>query len=181
MRFSRTAMPFDSQPTLQGRLLEVRPLRADDHDALYAAASDPAIWEQHPQNRNEPDVFREFFREHLASGGAVAVIERATGELVGTSRYARYDEARSEVEIGWTFLVRRLWGGTHNRELKELMLGHAFRHVDTVFFLVNHDNRRSQRALEKIGAVRAGTHVDALGVERLRYELGKNRRPGPVR
>ena len=149
----------------------MRPLRESDLDELYAAASDPLIWEQHPEDRHREDVFRRFFAEHLASGGALAAIDRRTGRIVGTSRYAAYDEERSHVEIGWTFLVRSLWGGEFNAEMKRLMLEHAFRFVDSVLFLVDRQNIRSQRAVEKIGASRVGTRPDGRGGERLVYEL----------
>jgi RimJ/RimL family protein N-acetyltransferase len=163
---------FDSQPTLRGELLEVRPLRRDDFDALYAAASDPLIWEQHPEpDRYREDVFGNYFDEQLRSGGALVVIDRASGAVVGLSRYHGHDAGRSEVEIGWTFLVRSHWGGTYNRELKRLMLAHAFRFVRTVVFLVGPENIRSQRAVEKIGAVRAGSRLDAYGRESFLYRI----------
>jgi RimJ/RimL family protein N-acetyltransferase len=151
-------VPFDPQPILEGDLLLVRPLQADDFDALYAVASDPLMWEQHPQrDRWREDVFRRFFDEQLASGGGLAVVDRATGAVIGTSRYWDYDEAASEVEIGWTFLARPYWGGVYNGELKRLMLEHAFRFVERVVFLVDPNNWRSRRAVEKLGAVLNGT------------------------
>src|SRR5258705_13865165 len=150
-------MPFDLQPTLRGRLVQLRPLRPDDFDALYAVASDPAIWAQHPvSDRYREDVFRGFFREALDSGGAFVVTDSRTARVMGSSRYYGYDEARSEVEIGWTFLATACWGGAYNRDMKELMLRHAFRFVNTVVFLVGPQNMRSQRAMEKIGGVRHG-------------------------
>lgn len=82
-----------------------------------------------------------------------------------------YDEAARRVEIGWTFLARDYWGGTYNREMKRLMLEHAFRFVDRVFFNVGATNYRSQRAMEKIGGVRSGTTVNSLGVESLVYVI----------
>ena len=146
---------FDSQPTLNGRFVNVRPLRADDYPQLYGVASDPLIWEQHPvKNRHQEGVFREFFEESLASGGALLVIDAETLRVIGSSRYFGYGEAEREVEIGWTFLARSHWGGRYNGELKELMLHHAFRFVDSVVFFVGPENVRSQRALETIGAVR---------------------------
>jgi RimJ/RimL family protein N-acetyltransferase len=146
---------FDAQPTLNGALVRARPLRPDDYDALYAVASDPLVWEQHPaRNRHEPAVFRELFTESLASGGALLVSDAATQQIIGSSRYFGYREEDREIEIGWTFLARSHWGGRHNGELKELMLRHAFRFVDSVVFFVGPENVRSQRALEKIGAVR---------------------------
>ena len=145
---------FDPQPRLVGETVELRPLAAGDFDALRAAASDPLIWEQHPANRHEEDVFRSYFDEQLGSGGGLAIVERATGELIGSSRYHGFDEERSEVEVGWTFLVRRHWGGATNAEVKRLMLGHAFRFVETVVLVIHPENVRSQRAAEKLGAVR---------------------------
>lgn len=148
-------MPFDSQPTLAGELVEVRPLRETDHAALFAVASDPLVWEQHPDNeRWKPEVFDKLFAESMDSGGALIVHDAASGEVIGSSRYWAYDEQLSEVEIGWTFLARSHWGGRYNGELKELMLEHAFRFVDSVVFWVGPENFRSQRAVEKIGGMR---------------------------
>lgn len=147
-------MSFDLQPTLTGALLEVRPLRALDYDALFAVASDPLIWEQHPDSRHEPEVFRAFFEAGLESGGALIVHDARTRQVIGSSRYHGYDEASSEVEIGWTFLARSHWGGRYNAELKQLMLDHAFQFVQSVVFKVHPLNVRSQTAVLRIGAVR---------------------------
>jgi RimJ/RimL family protein N-acetyltransferase len=170
MTLSKT---FDLQPTLTGRLMELRPLRPDDFDALYAVASDPGIWEQHPvRDRYTQQVFKDFFREALESGGAFAIMDRATGRIIGSSRYYGYDGERSEIEIGWTFLARAYWGGVYNRELKQLMLRHAFGFVDRVIFLVGPQNFRSQRAMEKIGGVRAGmTRREPGGPESVVFEI----------
>jgi RimJ/RimL family protein N-acetyltransferase len=150
-------MPFELHPTLTGTLVELRPLREADFDELYAVASDPGIWELHPeQDRYRDDVFRSYFRRGIESGGAFVVIDRATGRIIGSTRYHDYDEGRSEIEIGWTFLARAYWGGVYNREMKTLMLRHAFRFVDSVIFRVGVQNWRSQRAMEKIGGVRIG-------------------------
>ncbi len=165
-------MRFDYQPTLRGELLELRPLCAEDHDALYAVASDPLIWEQHPdKTRHQPAGFRAFFQEALASGGALVAIDTRTGSIIGSSRFHQYDEASAEVEIGWTFLARSYWGGIYNREMKRLMLAHAFRFVGRVVFLIDPRNIRSQRAVEKIGAVREGNRLDGAGRESLVFVL----------
>jgi len=165
-------MPIDLQPTLTGELLELRPLRPEDFDDLYAVASDPLIWEQHPNSdRHQVDVFREFFRVALESGGAFLVVDRRDGRVIGSSRFHGYDEVKSEVEIGWTFLARSHWGGTCNREMKDLMLRHAFRFVRSVVFLVGPRNLRSQRAMEKIGGVREGTRPDGRGGESVVFRI----------
>src|SRR6266480_4149475 len=121
-------MMFELQPTLTGSLVQLRPLRADDFSELYRVASDPLIWEQHPDgNRYQKAVFEAFFRGALDSGGALIALDRGDGRPIGSSRFHGYDEQRSEIEIGWTFLARSHWGGVYNGEIKRLMLQHAFR------------------------------------------------------
>lgn len=127
----------------------------EDWSELFAAASDPLIWECHPvRERYKEEVFREYFDGAIASKSAFAFTERATGIVIGSSRYHDYDPKQGEIEIGWTFLVRKHWGGNTNREIKRLMLNHAFRFADTVVFWVGESNWRSQRAMDKIGAIR---------------------------
>src|ERR1700758_4946349 len=163
------------QPFLKGELLELRPLRPEDFDDLYAVAADPLIWEQHPHNtRYQEEVFRKFFQDALASGGALIAIDSETGRVIGSSRYDGYNQEKSEVEIGWTFLARSHWGGVYNREMKRLMLRHAFRFVDTVGFLGGPTNWRSQRAMEKIGGVRAGGRRDDTGRESVVFRITKS-------
>jgi RimJ/RimL family protein N-acetyltransferase len=147
------ATAFELQPRISGLRVDLRPMTLADWGPLLAAASDPLIWEQHPESdRWKPEVFRRYFDGGMASGGALVVIDRANRRIIGSSRYCNLDAAASEVEIGWTFLERRYWGGTFNREMKMLMLGHAFRFVHRVVFVVGEHNLRSQKALEKIGA-----------------------------
>jgi len=108
-------MAFDLQPNLKGRLVELRPLRPEDWHALFTVASDPLIWEQHPErDRYEKDVFQVFFREALESGGAFVVIDRSSQQIIGSTRFYGYDPEKSEIEIGWTFLARKYWGGRYN-------------------------------------------------------------------
>jgi N-acetyltransferase len=163
---------FDLQPTLQGKLLQLRPLRPDDYHDLYAVASDPLIWEQHPaKDRWQEDGFKEFFRKALDSGSALVVIDNKDGQVIGSSRFHGHDQVNGEIEIGWTFLARSHWGGIYNREMKELMLQHAFGFVDRVVFLVDPRNLRSQRAVEKIGGVRLGSRQNAEGRDSFVYQI----------
>lgn len=165
-------MAFDLQPFLKGRLLELRPLTNNDFDELFKAASDPLIWEQHPNNdRYKKEVFTEFFREAIESGGALIVIENQSGKIIGSSRYYGYDEIKSEIEIGWTFLARKYWGGIFNKEMKGLMLKHAFRFIDNVVFKIGQNNFRSQKAVEKLGALLIGKGLDDSERESLIYLL----------
>jgi RimJ/RimL family protein N-acetyltransferase len=165
-------MSFDLQPILRGELLELRPLRPEDFHDLYAVASDPLIWEQHPNSdRYQEEVFKEFFRVALESGGAFVAIDCKDGKVVGSSRFQGYDQEESEIEIGWSFLARSHWGGIYNGEMKQLMLSHAFKFVKSVVFLVGPKNIRSQKAMEKIGGVRVGTRSDDTGRENVVFQI----------
>ena len=165
-------MAFDFQPTMKGALVELRPLQPDDWDPLFAVASDPLIWEQHPaRDRYKPDVFRAFFGEALASGGALAALDRKDGRIIGSSRFHGYNEQANEVEVGWTFLARSHWGGKYNREMKQLMLRHAFQFVVRVVFLIGPENLRSQKAIERLGGARVGRRPDTAGRDSYVYEI----------
>jgi len=143
----------DRQPVLEGERLLLRPLRPDDWEALFAVASDPQVWALHPaHDRWQEPVFRAFFDDALANEGALAVVEKASGAIVGSSRFQGYDPADGgSVEIGWSFLPRRLWGGGYNAEMKRLMLAHALQHVERVLFRVGADNVVSRGAMRNIG------------------------------
>jgi N-acetyltransferase len=157
-------MSFELQPILKGELIELRPLAPDDWEKLFAVASDSLIWEQHPErDRYEEDVFRIFFKEALESGGAFVIIDRKTKRIIGSTRFYGYDPEKSEIEIGWTFLARQYWGGRFNAEMKRLLLNHAFRFVERVVFFVGQTNLRSQRAMEKIGALNIGVATRTYG------------------
>lgn len=157
-------MPFELQPTLKGQLVELRPLHPNDFEGLFAVASDPLIWEQHPANdRYKRDVFQALYRESLASGGALTALDRKDGRTIGWSRFHAYNAETSEVEIGWTFLARSHWGGPYNKEMKQLMLGHALQFVKRVVFLIGEHNLRSQKAIEKLGAARIGSYPHTNG------------------
>ena len=165
-------MTFDRQPILPGEQLLLRPLQAADFADLYAVAADPLIWEQHPdKTRYQEAGFKRFFQEALESGGALVAIDRADDRIIGSSRFHGYDEEKSEIEIGWTFLARSHWGGRYNHEMKQLMLRHAFRFVNNVIFVVDFQNFRSQRAVEKIGGVRVGTQSGSSDRAKFVYRI----------
>jgi len=149
-------MDFDLQPTLVGEHLTLRPLRPDDLEALWNAARDPLIWEQHPdQTRCHRAGFEQFFAGLLEHPGSLAVVDNASGGIIGVTRYYEWEQQQREVAIGYTFLTRAFWGGTANREMKRLLIEHAAPHVDAIWFHVGKHNLRSRRAMEKLGAVAA--------------------------
>jgi RimJ/RimL family protein N-acetyltransferase len=171
-------MPVDLQPTLHGSLVELRPLRADDWTALYAVASDPLLWAQHPaSDRYQEDVFREFFRVALESRSALIALDAKDGTVIGSSRYHGYDDVARQIEIGWTFLARSHWGGRHNGQMKQLMLDHAFRFADRVIFAIGPQNIRSRRAIERIGGVLIESRVVG-GQESVVYAIDSQRIAG---
>ena len=143
--------PF--QQPLSGTRVKLQALRPTDFDALYAVASDPLIWLQHPNpNRYQLPVFQTFFQGALESGGAYLAIDQITGDVAGSTRFYDYDPSQKKVFIGYTFIGRKYWGNGFNPEMKTLMLNHAFQWVDQVFFHVGENNRRSQIAMERLGA-----------------------------
>lgn len=167
-----TSRPFDKQPHLAGEFVELRPLRSDDFDSLYAVGCDPMIWELHPaRNRYQEPEFRRFFQDAIESGGALVALDAKTQQFIGSSRFHGYDEEASEIEIGWSFLARSHWGGRHNGEMKRLMIRHALQYVESVVLFISPTNFRSQRAAEKIGAVRDGSSLDDDGLERFDYRV----------
>lgn len=145
---------MDLQPTLEGDLATLRPTVPEDWEGLYAAASDPLIWEVHPaHDRWQESEFLKYFSDALASRTSLTVRDRANDEIIGASRYFGYDSKLDEIEIGWTFLQRAYWGGTYNREIKRMMVNHILPYVGAVIFQVGERNWRSQRAMAKIGGV----------------------------
>ncbi len=157
---------MDRQPVLEGERLLLRPLAEGDWDALFAVASDPLIWELHPQpDRWREPIFARYFADLIASGGSLAVIDKVDGAIIGVSRYQYGSQADGgTVEIGSTMLARSHWGGPFNREMKHLMVDYALQHVATVEFWAWQENARSCRALEKIGA-RLVDRVEAVEMD----------------
>lgn len=143
------------QPTLSNETLLLRPIDENDFKALYLAASDPAIWAQHPDpTRYQREAFNErFFNGAIASKSAFVLIDRLTEKIIGSSRYYDWRPEERDIGIGYTFLQTAYWGNGTNAALKALMLDYIFKHVDRVWFHVGEQNHRSRRAVEKLGAV----------------------------
>ncbi len=141
------------QPCLGNERVTLLPLQSSHYDALYAVAADPGIWEQHPaKERSTPEGFAVFFREALECGSAFVILDTSCGEVIGTSRFKPSAEWPRAVEIGWTFLARKYWGGLYNRAVKALMIEYAFRYFEVILFYIDRYNFRSRKAVEKIGA-----------------------------
>jgi RimJ/RimL family protein N-acetyltransferase len=158
---------FDLQPNhLKNNLISLFPLQENDFEELYAVANDELLWEQHPNKlRYQRAVFQNFFEGAMLSGGAFLIRDSKTNEVVGSSRFYDYNEDENSTEtsvlIGYTFIGRKFWGNDYNKSLKKLMLDYAFEYVDKVYFHIGAFNIRSQKAIEKIGAIK----VDEFEVE----------------
>jgi N-acetyltransferase len=166
------------QPTLQNDLIILQPLKESDFEALFAVASDSLIWEQHPnKNRYQRAAFQIYFEGAMESKGAFLIIDKATGEVAGCSRFYDHHEADSSVFIGYTFFGRKFWGKQYNPASKQLMLDHAFQWVNTVKFHIGAGNIRSQIAIGRVGAVKTNEVIVAYHGEPERhnfeYELKK--------
>lgn len=146
-------MDLSLQPFLENDLVRLHPLMQSDFDFLYAAASDPLIWEQHQNyDRFTLENFTVFFNEAIASKGALAIIDVKSSAVIGSSRFRIIDESNGVIEIGWSFLAKKYWGGNYNRQFKILMINYALQYFKSVIFYVNLKNHRSQKAMEKLGA-----------------------------
>jgi RimJ/RimL family protein N-acetyltransferase len=141
---------MDFQPVLESDYVLLRALQSVDLEPLYQVAKDPMIWKQHPCQRNLRPEFEKFFIESIRSKGALIVIDKKTNTIIGSSRYNPILGFENGVEIGWTFLSRNYWGGKYNKEIKNLMIEHAFKFVENILFYIDINNIRSQRAAEKL-------------------------------
>lgn len=149
-------MNFNLQPTtIFNDTVILMPLKANDFDKLYEVAKDPLIWEQHPNKlRYQKEVFKNFFDGAIASKGAFIIKDATTQEIIGSTRFYDWDEKDNSVLIGYTFMGRKFWGTGINKMVKQLLLDYAFQFVDKVYFHVGATNFRSQKAMEKLGAIK---------------------------
>jgi RimJ/RimL family protein N-acetyltransferase len=145
---------FNIQPThLQNELVSLQPLHQNDFEELYVVASDPLVWEQHPnKNRYERAAFENFFKGAIESKGAFLIKDIITNKAIGSSRYYVVNEETKSTAIGYTFFARSHWGNGYNRAVKNVMLDYAFEFNEHLIFHVGAANFRSQKAVEKLGA-----------------------------
>lgn len=177
-------MKFNAQPEhLKNDLIYLIPLKENNFEELYTVASDPLVWEQHPNKlRYQRAVFQNFFEGAMAPAGAFLVRDTKTNEVVGSSRFYDYDENENSILIGYTFIGRKFWGIGYNKALKKLMLDYAFQFVETVYFHIGAQNFRSQKAIEKIGATKVGEQeVEYYGEDSKLNYIYQIKNSNPVR
>lgn len=146
-------MEFNIQPFLENETFMLQPLLEQDFKVLYNVAADPKIWEQHPnKDRWKEDVFQNFFTGAIQSKGAFLIIDKATGDVAGSTRVYDYDETDNSILIGYTFYATRYWGKGINSSVKKMMLDYLFQFVSKVSFHIGASNIRSQIAIGRLGA-----------------------------
>lgn len=149
------------QPTLENESIVLYPLAEKDLTAVYAVASDPEIWVQHPnKDRWKNEVFQNFFEGAMQSGGAFRIVDKVTALTIGCTRFYDINEEENSIFIGYTFYGRSCWGKGINMTVKAMMLDYIFQFVDRVYFHIGALNIRSQIAISRLGAVK----VDELEV-----------------
>ncbi len=145
-------MHFNLQPLLENEQVILYPLQEEDFESLYAVASDPLIWEQHPnKDRWQKDVFRIFFDGALMSEGAFKIVDKKNRQVIGSTRFYDYDPQNESILIGYTFYGRDSWGKGINQGVKVMMLDYILQFVQQVHFHIGTQNIRSQIAIERLG------------------------------
>ena len=143
------------QKPLENENVQLIPLKKEHFEELYNIASDPKIWEQHPnKDRYQREVFKNFFEGAMLSQGAFLIIDKNSGEIAGSTRFYAFDEDENSIFIGYTFYGTKFWGSKLNPQVKKMMLDYIFQYVDLVKFHVGKENFRSRKAMEKLGATK---------------------------
>lgn len=174
-------MLFNIQPTLENEQIILLPLQEDDFEALYAVAADPEIWKQHPnKDRWKREVFQTFFEGAMQSKGAFKIIDKSTGQIMGSTRYYDYNEQDNSILIGYTFYATRYWGKGINHAVKTMMLDYIFQYVDKVYFHIGAENIRSQIAISRLCVTKVAeqeiTYFGEAPKMNFVYELSKEDR-----
>ena len=148
-------MNINIQPTLENENVILHPLQDKDFDDLYAVASDPKIWEQHPnKDRCKTEVFKVFFDGAMQSKGAFKIVNKASGHVMGSTRFYDHNQEENSISIGYTFYGREYWGKGFNHSVKSLMLDYIFQFVSKVHFHIGAENIRSQIAIGRLGTTK---------------------------
>ncbi len=159
-----TLLPYPPEPvTLAGEVVALRPLAAEDAPGLARAVEDGRLWELWYTSVPSPDEVPGWIAKSLelqARGAALpfAVVDRASGRIVGSTRYMNIETELRRLEIGTTFYAAGAQRGPLNTEAKLLLLTHAFERLGCVAveFRTHFMNQRSREAIAKLGAKQDG-------------------------
>jgi RimJ/RimL family protein N-acetyltransferase len=149
--------------TLTGSVVRLEPLSVGHAGGLSAVGLDPELWKVTMTLLRTPEEMRAYVEEAVRLGEAglalpFAIVEKATGTLVGSTRFANIDHANRRLEIGWTWVARAWQRTAVNTEAKLLLLTHAFETLGAirVEFKTDATNATSRAALARIGATEEG-------------------------
>lgn len=173
-------MDINIQPTLENEKIILYPLQEKDFELLYMVASDPKIWEQHPnKDRYKKEVFKTFFEGAIRSKGAFRIVDKITLLTIGSTRFYDLNEQESSLFIGYTFYAVEYWGKGVNRMVKAMMLDYIFQFVSKVNFHIGADNIRSQISIGRLGAEKIGeqevTYYGEAPKLNFVYEISKDK------
>lgn len=144
---------MDLQTILENDQVLLLPLKEEDFEEVYSAASDPEVWDQHPnKDRWKREVFQNFFQGAIESGGAYKIIDNNSGKVIGSTRFYGHIPEESSILIGYTYFSKSHWGQGFNQSVKTLMLDYIFQFVSTVVLHIGATNTRSKKSIKKIGA-----------------------------
>ncbi|MHA4961683.1 GNAT family N-acetyltransferase [Bacillus subtilis] len=148
---------------LTGELIRVVPMDKSHIQGLYEAAKDENIWAHLPKTITTLHDMEAFVEEALQTKECgtefpFVIIHRESGKIVGTTRFLYMSSASRSLEIGWTWFHPSVWGTSVNSECKYLLLQYCFERLNTirVQFKTDERNIRSQKAIERLGAVKEG-------------------------
>ena len=145
---------------LKNEFVTLVPLQRKHFNNLFAVASDPLIWEQHPNpNRFQLTDFTNFFEGAIDSDHAFLITENDSNEIMGCTRFYDFDAVSNSVFIGYTFIARKFWGRGFNLQIKKVMMDYAFKKVDKILFHIGSLNIRSQKSIVTIQAVKIGEEL----------------------
>jgi N-acetyltransferase len=158
-------MTMDIHPiTLEGRTVRLEPLSLAHHAQLCEAGLDFELWHWTTQNIRTPQDMRAYIEQALteqARGTSLpfGTIDRASGKVIGSTRYLNIDVSNLRVEIGATWLAKNWQRTAANTEAKYLMLRHAFEEFGCIRVELKTDslNQRSRDSILRLGAKEEGT------------------------
>ena len=140
---------------LEDCFLSLSQIKKESFEDLYLVASDPVIWEQHPESdRWKKEKFSIFFFFFLPNKfGLLLIFDTHNNPIFGSTRFYSYNKIDKAIRIGFTFISQKYWGTSTNFYVKKMMLDYTFKYLEKVYFDIGTNNFRSRKAVEKLGAI----------------------------
>lgn len=149
--------------TLTGEFVQLEPMQAAHGPMLADIGLDEELWRWIPDpvhTREEMLAYVEAALDQQARGVSVpfTIVERASGKVIGSTRYANIEHTHHRIEIGWTWVAIPWQRTAVNTECKYLLLRHAFETLGCIRVELKTDslNEKSRKAIARIGAREEG-------------------------